>query len=1034
MTAPGLRGAMALPPPSHSGRCSRSGSGAPLPRGPRLPFRTAARAWSGHAPGPAGPVGVGDGRAAQLVLPARDGADAAAPAAGADLQRARRDWDDRLRPAAAAADALGPAPAQPGDPRFARWLTRRIGACASWQELQRVWHDYAPHTNAVHVTAAATRLARIAGGDAAAARGADGAGAAPGDAAAARERPELSKFATSLLCCAADRLPELDARGVANLLHAHASLQRAAPHSSRAAAGAIGALAVAAGALAGGMRPQEVSNTLWALASLRLGALLPARWFDEFEAATARAAAEMEPLEVSGALWACAVLRRVPSRRWLAAALSGARLAGAGPRQACTVLWGVSAIAAARRTAGADGGAEGPWLELAWLDPCLRRVWEVLPSAGPADVTQAWLALSRLGISPPPALRAGLLSRTAALLPALRPQAVASVLHSLARLQLDPGPNWWAAAGGRLAAAMLPAAAPQGLSMVAWALGRLRPGAALPPAALAALVSASGAALQRQLAARRPACGAEQPPAAAAAACRGGDGAVGFSAPELAALAWGLGRAGARVPHEWADAFAGVVAAAWDDFSAGELAMAFVGLGGVLRASADGWLQIAGAAAEAGPGRQDGGCLGATWRAEALAAARRVMPGAPVEELAGLAVGAARLGLAPDAQWAAAFEDALCAALEGADGAAGAGAAWGPLWGGGRAAGVAPRDAALLLWALARLWPVPSARLARVLLPRVAACAGAMTTRDVAMVLWALAELWGPRRSRRGAQHRRQAGKQQAEQQQQQQQPQAEEQQQQQPQQPQQQRERSQRQAPQPPQHHVPDCVAATVDALLEAQRRRWSRRSAGTGGGAITEADSAAAEALAEARDSTHILSSLALLGHRPDAAWLDAAWAAAIGPALPLLAARAPAAIPAAIHALLQLHAPAGGWLSSLQDASEPELARWHPSLVARVVCDFSHARAFPGSAWLERACGALDADALRALSVEELAAVILGLCRLGHAPEAAWLGDAVGELRRRAREGECGGDGPCEVRQDAALRAAGEMWVVGGASVAR
>ncbi|KAI8470138.1 MAG: hypothetical protein J3K34DRAFT_459023, partial [Monoraphidium minutum] len=432
----------------------------------------------------------------------------AAPPAGA-AEAARRLLERRVQPAgAAAAAAIGAAP-RPGAPpgAFARWLTRRIGACESWQELQRVWHDYYADTNAVHVTAAASRLARLAagaggaGGAAAYAparrrpRGGDaGPGAAAsydedggewpeclaeaGGGAGACDRPELAKFATSLLCCAADRLPELDARGVANVLHAHAALQRAAPHSTRAAAGALGALAVAAAALAGRMRPQEVSNTLWAAASLRLDGRLPARWFEEFEAATAAAAARMAPREAAGALWAAARLRRVPGDAWLSALLGAPRLAAAGPREVSTLLWALSALAALEAAAAGAGGdahhaaaaAEPPLvrrLDPAALERLVSRLAEVLPYAGAADVTQAWLALARLGSPPLPRLRAALLARTVALLPAARPQAAACVLHSLARLRLDPGPAWWGAAAPRLAAAIR-VMEPQGVAMAAW--------------------------------------------------------------------------------------------------------------------------------------------------------------------------------------------------------------------------------------------------------------------------------------------------------------------------------------------------------------------------------------------------------------------------------------------------------------------------------------------------------------------------------------------------------------------------------------
>lgn len=272
-----------------------------------------------------------------------------------------------------------------------------------------MWHDYYSYTNAVHITAAASRLANLAAASAAEAAAlqqarhlhsgdtstdhdleleedspccvhADGTGSAC-------DRPELSKFATSLICCAADRLSELDARGVANLLHAHAALQRAVPHSSRAAAGALGALSLAAAALAREMRPQEVSNTLWALGTLRLGARLPGWWFEVFEEATAEAAAGMEPREAAGALWAMARLRRVPGGTWVEAAVRRRRVKRGGPRELCTLLWGLSVVAGVQREEGGSGGVGGRgvagaaetegWLDSEWLGPYVERLEKV---------------------------------------------------------------------------------------------------------------------------------------------------------------------------------------------------------------------------------------------------------------------------------------------------------------------------------------------------------------------------------------------------------------------------------------------------------------------------------------------------------------------------------------------------------------------------------------------------------------------------------------------------------------------------------
>jgi hypothetical protein len=1008
-------------------RAAPGDAGAAAPTARPLPRAPAAEAAAGGprpagAPAPPAPASPGPAPADAALATARARLDA----------RVSRRGERRL-------DAIGPAPHAPAAPAaFARWLTRRIGACASWPELERVWLDYAGHVNVVHVTAAATRLARLAVADAAAAGGAarwGAPGAGEGAAAAAAERPELAKFATSLLCAAAERLPELDARGAANLLHSHAALQRAAPHSSRAAAGALGALVVAAGARAGEMRPQEAACTLWALGALRLGGRVPREWFGAFEAATAGAAASMGPEEASASLCALARLRRAPGAAWLAALLSSPRLAASGPRQVSTLLWGLATLAGMRRESRAGaidgwgclderGGAAAPgpepWLEAGALVGCLKRLvlvgyrrragagagrrvattcsrlacegaaaaaaWaltgearrplfypQVLHDAGPADVTQAWLALSRLRLAPPPALRAPLLARTARLLPELRPRSLAAVLHSFARLGLDPGPAWWAAAAPQLACSALPAAPAPRLAIVAWALGRLQPGPELGPAVLPQLLASSLAILRRQAA---------------------GGGGGGFSAPELATLSWGLARAGAgaHAPEAWEAACVAAAGAMWQDFTSGELAMLLMGLGGLRRqrggagggasSNIGGGGAVAGIDGGAGSGSGGGGSGGSgssnpVWGGAALDASRLAMAGAPASDLTALAVAAARLGLVPGRAWSAALEDALVAAL------APSGRREAPAMDAAGAAGpLAPRDAALLLWALSRLGAPPSPRLARALLSAAADAAPGMSSRDAAMALWSLLQMRSAPCGRAALAAAAGAA--------------------------------------------LPEQLADLVAAIVDGQRDRLERPPP-------RGAPGRAARALAEARDTAAMLQSLARLAARPDPAWLDAAWRGALAPALPALAARAPRALVAALRGLRRLGAPlSAARLHEVLAVAAPQLPGWPPGLVAQLVAEAARCDGWLGSAWLEAACGALSGGGVRALTVRELVNAVAALARQGPLPDAAWATFAARELRRRADAGACGGDAGCEVRlararhtadvMSAAARAAG------------
>jgi hypothetical protein len=684
------------------------------------------------------------------------------------------------------------------------------------------------------------------------------------------------------------------------------------------------------------------------------------------------------------------------------------------------------------------------------LPPCCGT--QVLPETGPADVTQAWLALSRLALPPPPALRGPLLVRTGRLLPALRPRGFIAVLHSLARLDLDPGPAWWAAAAPQLAQSALPAASPQGLSLTAWALGRLRPGAALGPAALQQLLASSLVVLQRQV------------------APGGADGASGvgrgFSAPELAALAWGLGRAGVRASDAWVDAYVAAAGAMWEDWTSGELAMVLSGLsklrgcgGGSTAAStgdrSDGCGKAAGSSSECsgasgGGGDAVSGRSSPVWGRAALEASQRAMAGAPTNEITALAVGAARLGLLPGPAWVATLEDALVEDLGG--GAGRRPAADGRLrvhqqqhamkaeerveqlqqqpWaqeqqGQQERANrqqqqaeeeerqqrwrprpstkvVQPRDAALLLWAVARLGASPSPRMARVLLQAAAGAADGMNGQDAAMALWGVSQLWLP--AARAEAATRSSGS------------------------------RGSAQntvrgsgvgGPRAP----PEAVTDMVNAVLDGQCDRLAHRRPhpGPAAGAAAAPAPAAARLLAEARGAAVALCALRRLGHAPEPAWVDAAWRGALGPALPALAAHSPGVLAAALRALRRLRAAPRAdaqWLDAVRAAAAPRLAAWPPATAAAVVREVARLEGWSGSAWLGAACGALGRSTLGALSVRELAGVVVALARAGELPDAGWAPAALRELRRRADAGECGGDEGCEVRQHEALCAAAAM----------
>ena len=90
----------------------------------------------------------------------------------------------------------------------AQQLTKVIGSCSSWQELQHAVQAHRPQLNHVHVTAAATRLAHVA--------------APPLDHL--EDSAAFGRFTESVYQLIALESERLDQRGLANILWALAKL------------------------------------------------------------------------------------------------------------------------------------------------------------------------------------------------------------------------------------------------------------------------------------------------------------------------------------------------------------------------------------------------------------------------------------------------------------------------------------------------------------------------------------------------------------------------------------------------------------------------------------------------------------------------------------------------------------------------------------------------------------------------------------------------------------------------------------------
>ncbi len=181
----------------------------------------------------------------------------------------------------------------PAKPEPLPWeITEAMRQAVSTQELLEIVFAHEIRLNAIHVTAAATRLA---------------------DLGCSGEDDHILR----LLDFVQERAATLEARGVANTLWAMGKLSQRGGSTREACLSVACALELQLQAHIGSFSAQHISNCMWALAVLDGCSRNPATQAALLRAAQRRMSA-MTPQGASNIIWICARLGLRPSESWLA--------------------------------------------------------------------------------------------------------------------------------------------------------------------------------------------------------------------------------------------------------------------------------------------------------------------------------------------------------------------------------------------------------------------------------------------------------------------------------------------------------------------------------------------------------------------------------------------------------------------------------------------------------------------------------------------------------------------------------------------
>ncbi|KAJ1487970.1 hypothetical protein T484DRAFT_1940176 [Baffinella frigidus] len=281
-------------------------------------------------------------------------------------------------------------------------LTTLIKGCRDAAGLLKLVEEHGKSFNFIHVGAAWGRLAKM--------RDAGGTRVAEGEVI---KRLELLTGAT---------VQEMGAWGVSNIIHSMATVSE----SGRMAADdeLTGTLLARAEATAAGFNSHDISNVLWALATM---GIKPGPGL--LEAMQRRATAtenDFKPQGVANVLWALATMGITADARLLEA-MQGRATATAGdfkPQGVANVLWALATM--------------GITADARLLEAMQARATATARDFKPQSVANVMWALATMGIEPEPRLLDAMQRQATAMAGKFKPQEVANVLRALACFDTSP--------------------------------------------------------------------------------------------------------------------------------------------------------------------------------------------------------------------------------------------------------------------------------------------------------------------------------------------------------------------------------------------------------------------------------------------------------------------------------------------------------------------------------------------------------------------------------------------------------------------
>jgi len=351
--------------------------------------------------------------------------------------RPRGRWDQARQPASPLDEARGRVATVPrADPmQITGWIRR----CGTVRELALIINQHYTRLNHIHVSAAWSCLARmrVNGG--------------------LEDQMAEGSLALLLVSRTEEVLGRMGGREIANVLYAHARLHTLGRvhGGDRILAVLVARASAHAEKGAQDFNAQEVSNVLWALAKMEIGA--PAQLLEAMETRALATAALWDPQGVANLFWAFAKMERTPSAALLAAmgrqAVSTVR--AFTPQGVSSFMWSLGSLSA----------APDPEV-LAAMD---RRALEIVQEFGAQNLANFMWAHARLGARVSPELYDALGARVVEIAREFKPQELANFMWASATMELTAGEPLLAAVSEQ-AVARAHEFRPQDVSNLLWAL------------------------------------------------------------------------------------------------------------------------------------------------------------------------------------------------------------------------------------------------------------------------------------------------------------------------------------------------------------------------------------------------------------------------------------------------------------------------------------------------------------------------------------------------------------------------------------